>query len=233
MPARPKAVAFDVLETLFPLEPMRLALARAGLVGESLEVWFARTLRDGFALSAAGDFKPFKEVAAAELAVMLQGVGVAADAATIEGVLSGMTRRLPPPPTSGRLSQPSVMPASRSWPSATAVPSPPASSLPPAVWRIRSHTSSRSMTWPGGSRRRGLSPRGRGRRGSAGRVGAGGGARLGLPGTKHAGLAAAWVKRKERAYLSAAAPPDVSGDRLAEVCGALLGLPSPDPSREV
>ena len=54
MPTRPQAVAFDVMGTLFPLDPLREPLVGLGLPPQALEIWFARTLRDGFALAAAG-----------------------------------------------------------------------------------------------------------------------------------------------------------------------------------
>ncbi len=64
---RPAAVAFGVNETLFPLDPLDAAFSAVGLHPTLRPLWFARTLRDGFALSAAGDYRPFPEVAAASL----------------------------------------------------------------------------------------------------------------------------------------------------------------------
>jgi 2-haloacid dehalogenase len=64
---RPLVIAFDVIETMFPLEPVRRLLVNAGVPGHLLEVWFARLLRDGFALAATDDYRPFGEVAAAAL----------------------------------------------------------------------------------------------------------------------------------------------------------------------
>ncbi len=58
MKLRPDVVAFDVLETLFSLEPMRAKLIGLGLPAEALELWFARLLRNAFALDASGTFKP-------------------------------------------------------------------------------------------------------------------------------------------------------------------------------
>ena len=53
MAVRPAAVAFDVIETLMPLAPLRDRLAAVGQPPDLLELWFTRTLRDGMALSAA------------------------------------------------------------------------------------------------------------------------------------------------------------------------------------
>jgi 2-haloacid dehalogenase len=64
---RPDVVAFDVIETLASLEPLRARLTEAGQPPALLEAWYTRTLRDGMALSATGDFVPFADVAEAAL----------------------------------------------------------------------------------------------------------------------------------------------------------------------
>ncbi|MGI4858306.1 MAG: haloacid dehalogenase type II [Janthinobacterium lividum] len=58
----PHAVAFDIIETVFPLEPLREPLAAWGLPLEALDTWFAAALRDAFALAVVEDFKPFPQV---------------------------------------------------------------------------------------------------------------------------------------------------------------------------
>jgi 2-haloacid dehalogenase len=70
-PRRPAAVAFDVNETLFGLGPVGERMAARGMPGGSLDLWFARTLRNGFALAASGTYRPFREVAAATLRGLL------------------------------------------------------------------------------------------------------------------------------------------------------------------
>ncbi len=67
MANRPSAVAFDVVETLMPLEPLAARLERAGLPRLRLREWFTRLLLYGVALSAAGDYVGFPEVAAEAL----------------------------------------------------------------------------------------------------------------------------------------------------------------------
>lgn len=89
MKTRPKVVAFDVVETLFALEPLRGRLHALGLPGEALEIWFARLLRNAFALDAAGTYKPFGEVARATLEVLLAEFQCLADAPAIDRTLSG------------------------------------------------------------------------------------------------------------------------------------------------
>jgi 2-haloacid dehalogenase len=67
MSRRPAVVAFDVMETLVSLEPLRARLTDSGQPPGLLEAWYTRTLRDGMALSAAGDYAGFAEVADAAL----------------------------------------------------------------------------------------------------------------------------------------------------------------------
>ena len=84
MRARPVVVAFDVNETLSDMEPLRARFDAVGGPGHLLETWFAATLRDGFALTAAGAFAEFSEVAAACLRTVLQEV----DSARLEDAVS-------------------------------------------------------------------------------------------------------------------------------------------------
>jgi 2-haloacid dehalogenase len=67
MSRRPAVVAFDVIETLASLEPLRARLTQTGQPPGLLEAWYTRTLRDGMALSATGDYTGFTEVADAAL----------------------------------------------------------------------------------------------------------------------------------------------------------------------
>ena len=67
MSRRPAVVAFDVIETLMSLEPLRARLTDIGQPAALLEAWYTRTLRDGMALSATGDYAGFADVAEAAL----------------------------------------------------------------------------------------------------------------------------------------------------------------------
>ncbi len=60
--ASPSAVVLDVNETLFSLESLDPLFEEWGLMGQR-DLWFARTLRNGFALTAAGQYRSFPEVA--------------------------------------------------------------------------------------------------------------------------------------------------------------------------
>jgi 2-haloacid dehalogenase len=81
-------LVLDVNETLTDLEPLRDGFAQAGLPRESLDVWFAATLRDGFALTAAGTYAEFRTVGADALATLLGR----RDEDVISEVLGGFSR---------------------------------------------------------------------------------------------------------------------------------------------
>ena len=68
---RPKAVEFDVIGTLFPLELLRASIVALGLSPAGLEGWFAAGCRDAFAMAAVGDFAPFATVLDAALELVL------------------------------------------------------------------------------------------------------------------------------------------------------------------
>ena len=68
------AVVFDVNETLSDLSPLSGLLEAAGAPGTLLDAWFAGVLRDGFALTAAGAYADFSDVASAVLAGLLSGL---------------------------------------------------------------------------------------------------------------------------------------------------------------
>ena len=79
-PRRPKMVAFDIIGTVFPLEPLRASILALGLPAAGLEGWFAAGCRDAFAMAAVGDFKPFATVLEAALDGVLAEQGLDASA---------------------------------------------------------------------------------------------------------------------------------------------------------
>ncbi|GAB2666256.1 haloacid dehalogenase type II [Kribbella swartbergensis] len=85
-------LVLDVNETMSDLEPMRDRFVAAGLARHSLDTWFAATLRDGFALTAAGAYADFRTVATDVLTAQLATAGIEPTEDTIGGVLSGMTQ---------------------------------------------------------------------------------------------------------------------------------------------
>lgn len=70
---RPRVVVFDVVETLASLEPVADRLARQGLDQGELSAWFTRMLRDGMALTAAGGYAGFAEIARSALGAHSRG----------------------------------------------------------------------------------------------------------------------------------------------------------------
>lgn len=64
---RPTVVVFDVVETLASLDLVAQRLTGMGLPADLLPRWFTRLLRDAAALTVAGDYAPFADVAASAL----------------------------------------------------------------------------------------------------------------------------------------------------------------------
>ena len=71
MAGQVQVVVFDVNETLSDMTPLRERFVAAGAPGTLLETWFAGTLRDGFALAAAGSAASFPLVAAGAMRSVL------------------------------------------------------------------------------------------------------------------------------------------------------------------
>lgn len=61
-----KGIVLDVNETLFSLDALQPVFDRLGL-GDQRDLWFARTLRSGFAVTCLGGYRPFPEAARAAL----------------------------------------------------------------------------------------------------------------------------------------------------------------------
>lgn len=223
MAARPDAVAFDLIETLMPLDPLRARLADAGEPGHLLEVWFTRTLRDGMALSAAGDYTPFPDVAAAALRTVTGG---RLDDGQIQHVLDGFFE-LPP--------HPDTLPAARRLAGAGVAlacltnGSPRVASSFVERAGLAGHV--REVITIGEVRQ--WKPAAAVYRHAASRLGVPPG-RLALVaahawdchGAKRAGLTAGWVSRLEGSYPTVFAAPDVTGAGLLDVADALLALPA-------
>lgn len=91
-----KVVVFDVNETLSDMAPLARRFADVGLPQHHLATWFAGVLRDGFALAAAGDFRRFADIAAANLGLGQEAVehvlGGFADLDVHPDVADGMHR---------------------------------------------------------------------------------------------------------------------------------------------
>lgn len=66
-----RVVLFDVNETLSDLAPLRGRFAEVGASPDLFGTWFAGLLRDGFALTAAGGYADFRDIADAVLRGLL------------------------------------------------------------------------------------------------------------------------------------------------------------------
>jgi 2-haloacid dehalogenase len=89
---RPEVLVLDVNETLSDMEPLRARFEAVGLPGHALDLWFAATLRDGFALTAAGSSGSFRAIGADVLKDLLVAKGLDASDGSIDSVLSGFTQ---------------------------------------------------------------------------------------------------------------------------------------------
>ncbi|MFJ9012760.1 haloacid dehalogenase type II [Streptomyces canus] len=94
MPADPLPVlVFDINETLSDLTPLRGRFADIGAPGHLLETWFAGVLRDGFALTAAGAYADFTDVARHGVQTVLSKLEdwTGDDEAAAQHILEGFT----------------------------------------------------------------------------------------------------------------------------------------------
>jgi 2-haloacid dehalogenase len=74
---RIRGVVFDVNETLSDLAPLAAVFESVGAPRALSKTWFASVLRDGLALSAAGEARPFADIASGQLNVLLAGIDLA------------------------------------------------------------------------------------------------------------------------------------------------------------
>lgn len=73
---QPRAVVFDVMGTLFDLEPVRTRFVELGADPPALEAWFQRVLHQSAAVALVGSYRPFKELAASALGTTLAQLGL-------------------------------------------------------------------------------------------------------------------------------------------------------------
>jgi 2-haloacid dehalogenase len=90
--SRPAVVVFDVNETLTDMSPLRQRLVEVGASGALFDTWFAATLRDGFAVTAAGGYAAFGDIARHTLTGLLADLpnGPAEPGPAAEQVLAGL-----------------------------------------------------------------------------------------------------------------------------------------------
>ncbi|HWI06956.1 MAG TPA: haloacid dehalogenase type II [Solirubrobacteraceae bacterium] len=93
-----RAVCLDVMGTLFDLGPLRERLERIGAPPLALEAWFARTLHTATAMTLAGEFRPFGDIAGSTLRSLL--AQLALDPNRADEILAGLAE-LDPYPDAG------------------------------------------------------------------------------------------------------------------------------------
>lgn len=87
----PSVIVFDVNETLSDMSPLTDRFTEFGLPRATAALWFATLLRDGFALTAAGDPASFPQLAAEGVRQLLAAHEIAGDAgAAIRRVMEGL-----------------------------------------------------------------------------------------------------------------------------------------------
>jgi 2-haloacid dehalogenase len=87
----PSVIVFDVNETLSDMSPLADRFAETGAPASLAKLWFATLLRDGFALTAAGDNSSFAEIGAEALRGLLAGQDLTMEAdAAVDHIMQGM-----------------------------------------------------------------------------------------------------------------------------------------------
>ncbi len=221
---RPEAAVFDVIETIFPLEPLRPRLAALDL-GAELDLFFTRILRDAFALDASGTFKPFREIASGALEVLAAQRGLDhPDRAAVDAVLDGFATLDPAPdvrPAMERLRDAGVTVAtlSNGGVEATRALLQRAGLLPMisrvmGVDEIKRYKPGKDI-YLHAATQLGLPP---------GRIAMIAVHAWDLEGARRAGLATGWASRLERKYHPAMQPADVMAADLVGVVEGLLAL---------
>ena len=90
-------VVFDIIGTCFSLDLPRQRLVELGAPAYTVQLWFAQTLRDAFALSHAGGYRPLKEVLEAELPRTLKMIGIEASSVELSRVVTSFAELEPQP----------------------------------------------------------------------------------------------------------------------------------------
>lgn len=70
-----RAAVFDVMGTLFDLTSLRPRFVDVGAPEAALEAWFGRALHSATALTLAGEFRPFSEIAGSTIRTTLAEFG--------------------------------------------------------------------------------------------------------------------------------------------------------------
>lgn len=225
MMTRPTVIAFDVIETLFPLEPLRQRLVDAGQPGHLLEVWFNRLLRDAVVLVATDGYRPFGEIAASALKATAPEP---LDDETIGTILTGFAELDPHPDVAPAMQRASeagirmVTLTNGSVRNTTALLQ--RAGVDRHIEQVLSVDDVRRwkpapQIYHHAATSTGVPPD---------RVALVAAHAWDTHGAHNAGLTTGWVARLEGQFPAVFSPPDVTGDDLVEVVDALLALPTPE-----
>ncbi|WP_026552717.1 haloacid dehalogenase type II [Arthrobacter sp. H20] len=95
MTAMPAAIIFDVNETLSDMRPLGDAFIDAGMSDSLARPWFAKLLRDGFALTVTGDNPTFADIATDSLHRLLRQTSGPGDHTDQVNHIMGQFKNLP------------------------------------------------------------------------------------------------------------------------------------------
>ncbi len=88
----PSVIVFDVNETLSDMSAMAAKFAETGAPASLAKLWFATLLRDGFALTAAGENPDFAQIGAETLRGLLPDAGITTGLEdAVVRIMEGMT----------------------------------------------------------------------------------------------------------------------------------------------
>ena len=223
MSARPRAVAFDVLETLLDLQPLHERFTEIGQPAHLLQPWFLRFQRDSMALALSGDVGEFHPAARQALRTE---TGHTVTEAQIDHVLDAFATLPAHPdaePAMRRLAEAGVQVG------CLTVGDPDNTArflertgLAPHVDRVV--TTQQLGTWKPAPAVYHFTAEALGvQRAELALVAV---HAWDCHGAKRAGCVAGWCARLEGAYGDVFTPPDVTGDDLEQVAAGLLALPA-------
>ncbi len=222
---RPDVVVFDVVETLASLDAVQTRLARVGLPAGLLPIWFTRILRDAMALTLAGDYAGFADVAASALHAQTRGELTDAQ---VQDVVAGFGH-LTPQPDAVAAVRAAAQAGARVFTlsngaAATTEAFLDRAGLTAYVERVLSIDEARA--WKPARAPYELALRAAGV--PAGRVALVAVHSWDIHGAHATGLTTGWCPRLENEPTPAFTPADVSAATLDGVIGALMALPAPD-----
>jgi 2-haloacid dehalogenase len=220
-----QVVLFDVNETLSDMKPLQARFEEVGAPAQLSATWFAGVLRDGFALTASGEYAAFADVASDVLRQLLAGLPDwrgDPDEATAR-ILAGFgdLRVHPDVPDGVRRLAGSGLRLATMTNGSKAV----SEGLLGRAGLLEHFTALLDVSGP-----RAWKPAAAAYRYALDQLGARPEETLlvavhpwDIAGARQAGLPAAWLRRGARAYPSVMTPPTVAVDDLRELAGLLTG----------